>query len=149
MRIEYYKMPETLSDSYIRECVVRNGGIIASFGYGFTLPTEGQVYPGWEVVSVDCRGMGNHGTMVFRGTTAETRALQNACIVRQLEALFSPEQCWKSWIAGENLSEANLLIGLFYGKSLILHGQFRAKWHTNQNYVNVGNDTYRVWVSPV
>lgn len=67
----------------IEAAVDESGGFLASFGFGFDCPKSPTIeVPGWKVMLVDKRGMGNHGCYIAVATTPETFERQKAATLR-------------------------------------------------------------------
>jgi hypothetical protein len=70
----------------IKVAVCRNGGVLSSYGFGFSCPGSSPDEPinGWRVSLVDTRGMGNHGSFVAISMRPDTYQYQLAATLRLL-----------------------------------------------------------------
>lgn len=141
----------------VRCAVERNGGVLASYGFGFATPTAPTEHPdGWNIVLCDRQGMGNHGTYVAVANSWENYDFQESCTLRILRRLADDAEKAGDWREDESLDIGTMLVPILMsnfrpsrpGRRLSI-GQ-DGKWvyyaHSNGNYLRIGDDTDRLWV---
>lgn len=149
----HHDAPALTADD-IAAAVAETGGILVSYGYGFSCPGRGHgtVIDGWRVLLVDTRGMGNHGSFVAVAETAETYAVQLTATLRLL----------RQW-ADAAQADGTMTDRGDYGCRVVplLHSTRHPDrpyigsddvWayfaHSHLNYLRAGDGRHRLWVRP-
>ena len=141
----------------IERKVVENGGILSSFGWGWTIPERNfpDIIGEWRIYLTDTRGMGNHGSYVAVAQTPRTFALQKRATIALLRAMADnadPKAIRPDGSLDIATGELLPILGspLFKGGKNFMFED--GKWayfaHSNENFQNVGDGTFRVWVRP-
>jgi hypothetical protein len=141
----------------IEEVVARNGGVLESYGYGFSCPGKAPDEPinGWQVRLVDTRGMGNHGSFIAVAIREDTYVFQREATLRLLrlwadaaeaDGTMSDRGDFATRIVPMLDSE---LYSTNRGHCIGRDGKWAYFAHSNANFVRIGDGTYRLWVRPV
>lgn len=150
MNTKHQTQEATIEIASIEASVAKNGGVLESYGYGFSVPSSKPArVGGWEIRLVDRRGMGNHGSYVAVAMEPETFRLQWNATKRFLHGLAESSEV----SAGETFATKLLpVLGstLYRSKGVYL---FTVEgWayfaHREENFIRVGWDTYRIWRHP-
>lgn len=141
----------------IEASVRQNGGVLHSFGYGFSMPGGAPEQVGdWAIRLVDRRGMGNHGSFIAVATTPRTLAVQTEVTMRRLreEADAAEAEASESFLErGDFACQIVPLLWspLFEAKRYFLFAD--EKWAyfaiSHENHIRHGDGRHRLWVRPV
>jgi len=155
----FRKVEANFNAAEILEAVFHNHGVLASFGFGFDCPSSITRKVGdWEVRLTNTRGMGNAGNYVVVPTTKATYQVALEATIRYLRRLADEAAIdetnwnWSRWtveLGGGHLIP--ILMSQFAPKGLRIGQDDRWQYfsHSEENFLNVGKTTRRVWVRPV
>jgi hypothetical protein len=139
----------------VEKAIRFNGGVLASYGFGFTCPEypdDGLKVGVWSIKLVNRQGMGNHGSYVAIATTPETYKFQMGETLKGLRATAEAVGCdIESWSKKDTVECGPMMLtvclsplwkgGMYMGEDDL----FKYYCYPHGNHVRLGDDRYRVW----